>query len=191
MITVLAPKVLLDYLPPMITIPFIHPIHPIPSHPHIAVKTTSPLKIKSNQSNQSTNDYKWLPMTINDYQWLHSDYILTIYDYILATFLLRSGYILTTFWLHSDYILTTYWLHSDYILTIFWLYSGYNLPTFWLQSSYILTTSYLHSAYILPTFWLHSDYILTTFWLFLTIFDWLCEWLRGGGLTSQTFDLLF
>ena len=40
----LAPKMHLDHLRPMITIPSIQPS--IPSvHPHIAVKTTSPLKI--------------------------------------------------------------------------------------------------------------------------------------------------
>ena len=44
-ISLLAPKVLLDYLRPMITI---HPTNPIPSHRsnwHIAVKMTSPQKI--------------------------------------------------------------------------------------------------------------------------------------------------
>ena len=46
-------------------------------------------------------------MTTNDYQWLHSGYILTISDYILATFWLY-------FWLH---ILTIFWLHFCYILT--------------------------------------------------------------------------
>ena len=38
LLVLLAPKVILDYLRPLIT-------NPIPSHPHIAVKTTSPLKI--------------------------------------------------------------------------------------------------------------------------------------------------
>ena len=52
----------------------IHPTQPNPIHPHIAVKTTYPLKI---YSNQSTNDNQWLPMTTNDYQWL----LKTIKDY--------------------------------------------------------------------------------------------------------------
>ena len=80
-------------------------------------------------------------MTTNDYHWLHSGYILTISDYILAIFRLHTDYIQTTFWLHFCYI------HSDCIL-----------KTFWLHSDYILTT-------IPATFWLHTDYIQTTFWL--------------------------
>ena len=35
-----------------------HPIPSRPVHPHIALKTTSPLKIFSNKSNQHTNDYQ-------------------------------------------------------------------------------------------------------------------------------------
>ena len=35
-----------------------HPIHPTQSHPHIAVKTTSALKMYTNQSNQPINDYQ-------------------------------------------------------------------------------------------------------------------------------------
>ena len=62
-------KVRLDYLEPMITI---HPIPSHPIHPHIAVKTTSPLKIwfnQSNQSNQPNQSNQWPPMTSNDHQW--------------------------------------------------------------------------------------------------------------------------
>ena len=112
-------------------------------------------------------------MTTNDYQWLHSGYILTISDNILATFWLHFGYILATLRLHSDYILTTHWLHFCYILTAFLLHSDYILTTFWLNADYILTKLWLnygyisairlHSDYILSTLWLHSGYSLATF----------------------------
>ena len=58
---ILAPKVLLDYLRPMISNPI-----PSQSHPHIAVKTTSPINLINLP--MTTNNYKRLTMTTNDYQ---------------------------------------------------------------------------------------------------------------------------
>ena len=52
----LAPKVLLDYLRPMISNPI-----PSQSHPHIAVKTTSPINLINLP--MTTNNYKRLTMT--------------------------------------------------------------------------------------------------------------------------------
>ena len=151
----------------------------------------------------TTNDCQWLPMTT---LWLYSESeFLTLSDYNLAIFWIHSGYILATFWLHSDHILTTFWLHSDYILTTFWLHSDYlwlfltdwltdkgggiDITNFW---SIVLGDHWYRPkvivwscAIILTTFCLHSDYLLTTFWLYLTISDWLTDWVEGG-LTSRT-----
>ena len=120
----LAPKVLLDYLRPMITI---HPIHIKHWRRHLTTKMT-------------WDDIRWSDYDLTT-SWQHSDYIPT-------TFWLYSDYILTTFWLHSDYILNTFWLHSDYILGTFWLHSGYILATFWLHSGKLLAIFWLHFGYI-------------------------------------------
>ena len=53
--TLLAPRVLLHLRLPTT---YDNQSLPIPSHPHIAVKTTSPPKMQSNQSNQPIDDYQ-------------------------------------------------------------------------------------------------------------------------------------
>ena len=56
----------------------------------------------------TTNDYRRLPMTTDDYQWLSNDSPMTIP------------------WLSHDYPMTIRWLSDDYPMTIQWLSNDYN-----------------------------------------------------------------
>ena len=64
-----------------------YPTQPNPIHPHKAVKTTSPLKILSNQSNQPTNDYQWLSKTIK-----YSQRISKTHTWYLSFFLHEQNF---------------------------------------------------------------------------------------------------
>ena len=103
-LNLLAPKVLLEYLRPMITNP-IHPSHPLPTY-----------SIKDDLSCSKTN---W-----DDLRWPKKD--LGWSDYILTTFWLHSDYFLTTFWPHSGFILATFRLHSGGG----WVRGGVNITNF-------------------------------------------------------------
>ena len=85
----LAPKGLLDYLRPMITIPS-HPIQPNPVHPQSLF----------NHLNRPWIDLSRPPMTI---RWPSNDYQMTIRW-------LSDDYPMTIWWLSDDYPMTIQWL---------------------------------------------------------------------------------
>ena len=133
----LTPKVLLDYLQPMITIQ--HPTHP--SVWHIALNELNRHKIDLSWPLMTSNDYQWLPMqwltmttkdyqrlskTIKDYQRLSKTIEKTIKKTIR---LLLDDYPLTIRWLSDDYLMT---IQCDYPMTIQWLSKDYPMTIQWI-----------------------------------------------------------
>ena len=123
----LTPKVLLDYLQPMITIQ--HPTHP--SVWHIALNELNRHKIDLSWPLMTSNDYQWLPMqwltmTTKDYQRLSK----TIKDF-------RKDY-------QKDYPFTIGWLSVDYPMTIRWLSDDYPMR---LSNDYPMTIKRLSNDY--------------------------------------------
>ena len=77
----------------------------------------------------TTDDYRWLPMTI---RWLSDDYPMTIW------------------WLSDDYPMTIWWLSYDYPMTIWWL----SLTIPWLSDDHPMTIQWLSKDYHeLLTWW--------------------------------------
>ena len=73
----------------------------------------------------TTNDYRRLPMTTDDYQWLSNDSPMTIpwlsHDYPMTIRWLSDDYPMTIRWLSNDYLMTIWWLSDDFPMTIQWL----------------------------------------------------------------------
>ena len=130
-LSLLAPKLLLEFLWPMITL---QPTKPLKS-----------FKQALDWSESTSNDLQlvtdWL-LSANRMQLCGRVPILMIYQrqqefpqesvikktnqiafshccMVVIRFWLHSGYFLAMFWLHSDYFLTSFWQHSDCILTTF------------------------------------------------------------------------
>ena len=117
----------------------------------------------------TTDDYRWVPMTIDDYP-------------------------MTIRWLFDDYPMTIRWLSNDYLMTIRWLSDDFPMTIQWPTNDYPMTIRWLSDDYLMTIWWLSDDYPMTIWWLsqtfdlfFLMIIDlqrsidW--RWLSKSGAT--------